>query len=90
MISTLLQLIGQRPSREVETGFVQDVHVSRQSPRNLRTEHIILLGWLLILIKSFTVIWLVDKYHLAFNANWVIVPTVLAALLGTVVYYLRD
>ncbi|MBS0663889.1 MAG: hypothetical protein JSR48_11545 [Verrucomicrobia bacterium] len=90
MISNLLQLIGHRPSGEFEAGFVQDVHVSRQSPRNPRTERIILIGWLLILVKSFTVIWLVDKYHLAFNANWVIVPTVLAALLCTVVYYLRD
>ena len=90
MIPNLFQLISRRPSAELEHGFVQDVHVSRQSPRDLRTERIILIGWVLILMKSFLMIWLVDKYHLAFNANWVIVPTVIAALLCTGVYFLRD
>lgn len=90
MISNLLQLINRRPVAEPEHGFVQDVHVTRRSPRNLRTEKIILIGWVLILMKSFLMIWVVDKYHLSFNPNWVIIPTVIAALLCTAVYYLRD
>ncbi|MDB6167736.1 MAG: hypothetical protein JWM88_600, partial [Verrucomicrobia bacterium] len=32
----------------------------------------------------------VDKYHLRFNANWIIVPTVVAALLCTAVYFRRE
>ncbi len=90
MISNLFQLIARRPPAGVEPGFVEDVHVSRQSPRDLRTERILLIGWVLILCKSFLVIWLVDKYHLTFNANWVIIPTVTAALLCTAVYFWRD
>jgi hypothetical protein len=35
-------------------------------------------------------IWVVDKYHLSFNANWVILPTVVSGLLCTAVYLWRD
>ena len=45
---------------------------------------------MLIVGKSFLVVWLVDKYHLNFNAGWVIVPTVISALLCTAVYFWRD
>ncbi len=90
MFSNLIHLLGRRPSPDVGAGFVEDVNVAHRSPRDLRTERIILIGWVLILIKSFAVIWAVDRYHLAFNANWVIVPTVLAALLCTGVYLARD
>jgi hypothetical protein len=90
MFANLLQLITRRPPADFEHGFVQEVHVSRQSPRHPRTERIILAGWLLILGKSFLMIWLVDTYHLSFNANWVIVPTVISALLCTAVYFRRD
>jgi hypothetical protein len=90
MFANLLQLITRRPPPDFEQGFVRDVHVTRRRARDRRTERILLAGWVLILCKSFLMIWVVDKYHLKFNANWIIVPTVIAALLCTAVYFRRE
>ena len=90
MFANLLQLITRRPPPDYEQGFVQDVRVRQRSPRNPRVERAIAAGWVLIVGKSFLVVWLVDKYHLNFNAGWVIVPTVISALLCTAVYFWRD
>jgi hypothetical protein len=90
MFANLLQLITRRPPPDYERSFVQEVRVTERSPRNPRIERVILAGWVLILAKSFLVIWLVDKYHLSFNADWIIVPTVISAGLCTAVYFLRD
>ncbi len=90
MFANLIQLITRRPPPDFERGFVEDVHVTRRRPRNRRTERILLFGWILILLKSFAMIWLVDRYHLKFNANWIIIPTVVAALLCTAVYFRKE
>jgi len=90
MFANLIQLITRRPAPGYERGFVDEVHLTTRSPRNPRLERIILAGWLLIVAKCFLMIWLVDKYHLPFNANWVILPTVIFALLCTGVYFWRD
>ena len=90
MFANLLQLLTRRPPPDYEQGFVQDVRVRQRSPRNPRVERAIAAGWVLIVGKSFLVVWLVDKYHLNFNAGWVIVPTVISALLCTAVYFWRD
>ena len=90
MFANFLQLITRRPPPDFEREFVQEVHITQARERSRRTERILLLGWVLILIKSFLVIWAVDKYHLKFNANWVIMPTVVAALLCTAVYFRRE
>lgn len=90
MFANFLHLITGRPSPDVERSFITEVHTAARPPRNLRVERIILAGWLLIVMKSFFMIWLVDKYHLPFNANWVILPTVTFALLCTAVYLWRD
>ncbi|MDB6094934.1 MAG: hypothetical protein JWM32_2496 [Verrucomicrobia bacterium] len=87
MFANLLQLITRRPPPDFEKTFVEEVHVTRPSARNPRTEKIILAGWILIVAKSFLMIWLVDHYHLKFNANWVIMPTVASASLCTFVYF---
>ena len=90
MFANLLQLITRRTPPDYEQSFVQAVHIKHRSPRNRRIERVILAGWLLILCKSFLVILAVDKYHLNFNASWIIVPTVISALLCTAVYFFRD
>ena len=90
MFANLLQLITRRSGPDYERSFVQDVHIKQRSPRNRRIERVILAGWVLILGKSVLVLWLVDKYHLGFNANWIIMPTVISALLCTAVYFFRD
>ena len=87
MFANLLQLITRRTPPDYEHRFVEQVRVRERPPRNPRVERLILAGWLLILVKSFLVIWVVDKYHMSFNADWIIVPTVIAAGLCTAVYY---
>ncbi|MDB6170511.1 MAG: hypothetical protein JWM88_3375, partial [Verrucomicrobia bacterium] len=57
MFANLLQLITRRPPPDFERSFVQDVHVTRGRERNRRTERILLGGWILILAKSFLMIW---------------------------------
>jgi hypothetical protein len=90
MFANLLQLITRRTPPDYERSFVQEVRVRERSPRNRRIELAIIAGWLLIIAKSFLVVWLVKKYHLAFHPAWVIAPTVIFALLCTAVYFWRD
>lgn len=90
MFANLLQLISRRPPPDYERSFVQEVRVKERSPRNPRIERVIVAGWVLIILKSFLVVWLVGKYHLNFHAAWVIAPTVIFALLCTAVYFWRD
>jgi hypothetical protein len=63
---------------------------AERSPRNPRLERFIVAGWLLIIAKSFLVVWVVGHYHLNFNPAWIIAPTVAFALLCTGVYFWRD
>ena len=90
MFANLLRVITGQPAANYEHSFVQDVQAAERPPRTRRVERFILAGWLLIVAKSFLVIWAVEKYHLNFNADWIIVPTVLAAGLCTFVYFRRD
>jgi hypothetical protein len=90
MFANLLHVITGRPPPGYEHSFINEVRPAERSPRNLRVERLILAGWLLIVAKSFLVIWAVGKYHLSFNADWIIVPTVIAAGLCTFVYFRRD
>jgi membrane protein YdbS with pleckstrin-like domain len=88
MFADLVRLINRRPPADYERGFVRSV--STKSPRNRRVERLFAICWVLIVIKSFAVIWLFDHYHVPINALWVIAPTVIFAALCTVVYLLRD
>ena len=72
-----------------DLSFVKEVSVRTKPVRNRRVERFILLCWVLIAGKTWLVTWLVDKYHIPFNALWVVAPTVAFALLGTAVYYVR-
>ena len=86
MLSNLFQLISRRPPRGNDYGFVQEVHVSRSVTRNRRIERLLLLGWVLIALKSWLIIWAIAKYQVPVNPLWVIVPTVVFGLVCTVVY----
>jgi hypothetical protein len=90
MFANLIQLITRRPPPDLEQSFVKEVHVTRRRTRNPRTEKILLWGWVLILLKSFLMIWAVDRYHMKFNANWIIIPTIVAALVCTAVYFRKE
>ena len=56
-----------------------------------RIETLIYIGWGLIVIKAFVVVWAVDRFAMPFNPLWVIAPTLTFAFLATAAYYLgRD
>jgi uncharacterized membrane protein YgcG len=90
MFADLVRLISRRPPVDYERGFVRKVRVSERAPRNKRVERVIAICWVIILVKSFAVLWLFDRYNVPVNALWVIAPTVVFAALCTVVYLLRD
>lgn len=90
MFADLIRLINRRPPGDYERGFVREVSVSDRSPRNRRTERVLAICWVLIVIKSFAIVWLFDHYHIPVNPLWVIAPTFVFAALCTAVYLLRD
>jgi hypothetical protein len=89
MFANFLNLVAGRTPPAYERGFVREVTVVRRTERHPRTEKLILGGWALILAKSWLVIWLVGKYHVPVNADWIIAPTVIFAAVCTAVYYWR-
>jgi|HubBroStandDraft_1064217.scaffolds.fasta_scaffold395599_2 hypothetical protein len=88
MFANLLHPKSRRPVPGYEAGFVREVR-PRRRPRNRRTNLLIAICWVLIAIKSVAAIWAVKHYHIPFNAMWVVIPTIVFAGLGTLVYYLR-
>jgi hypothetical protein len=90
MFADFVRLINRRPPVDYERGFVRSVSVSGRSPRNRRLERLFAVCWVLIIIKSFAVVWLFDRYHVPVNPLWVIAPTLIFASLCTVIYLLRD
>lgn len=90
MLADLVRLISRRAGSDYERRFVREVRVSTKSPRNRRVERVIAVCWVIILIKSFAVIWLFDHYRVPVNALWVVAPTIIFAALCTAVYLLRD
>ena len=90
MFADLIRLINRRPPHDYERGFVREVNVSDKSPRNRRVERVLAICWVIIVVKSFAVVWLFDRYHIPVNPLWVIAPTFVFAALCTVVYLLRD
>jgi uncharacterized membrane protein YgcG len=89
MFANLLQLISRRAPPDYERGFVKEVQVKNPIPRNRRLERLILACWVLIALKSAVVVWAVRHYHVPFSPLWVIAPTVVFAILGTWVYWVR-
>lgn len=90
MFANLLQWISRRDPDAPDYAFVEEVHVARPIPRNLRVEKFILLCWGLIAVKHGAVIWAVHHYAVPFNQLWINFPTFLLGLLATVAYYWRD
>jgi len=90
MFADFVRLINRRPPTDYERGFVRSVTVRGRSPRNRRLERLFVVCWVLIVIKSFAVVWLFDRYHVPVNPLWVIAPTLIFASLCTAVYLLRD
>lgn len=87
MLSNFFQLITRRPPAGSDLSFVREVHIAKRVKRSPRMERLILAGWLLIAVKSGLIIWAVEKYRVPVDPLWVVAPTVLFALLCTVVYF---
>jgi hypothetical protein len=88
MLSNFLQLIVRRPPADPRAGFIEEVHVNpRRAPRSARVGKLLLVGWVLILAKSWLLIWAVEKYHVPINPLWVIIPTVVFGFVCTLVYF---
>jgi uncharacterized membrane protein YgcG len=90
MFADLVRLIHRRHPADYERNFVRKVSVEGRSPRNRKVERFIAICWGIIVLKSFAVLWLFDRYHVPVNPLWVIAPTVIFAALCTAVYLLRD
>lgn len=90
MFADLIRLINRRPPADYERGFVRGVSVHQKAPRNRRVERLIAICWVLIVLKSFAVVWLFNRYHVPVSPLWVIAPTVVFAALCTAIYMLRD
>lgn len=87
VLSNFLQLIVRRPSTESNRAFVEDVRVATRIPRSARVGKLLLVGWLLIGLKSALLLWAAEKYHVPVDPFWVIVPTIVFALVCTGVYF---
>lgn len=90
MFANLSRFLHRRQPYDYERSFVRGVSVEHKAPRNRRVERFLAVCWVLILIKSFAVIWLFDRYHVPVNPLWVIAPTVVFAALCTIIYLVRD
>jgi membrane protein YdbS with pleckstrin-like domain len=90
MFANFLHLVSRRRSRNYEHEFIREVRVATKPRRSRRLERLIVIGWVLIAVKSVAVVWAVDHYHVPFNPFWVIGPTVAFAALCTAVYFLRS
>ena len=90
MLTTLLRLFSSRSSLDYERAFVAEVAVTEPVARSPAVERLILAGWLLIVLKCFAVIWAINYWAVPVHPYWIIVPTILMAALGTVVYLRRN
>ena len=62
-----------------------------REPRSRRSEFVLVVGWLLIGLKSVAIWWACDHYpEIKVNAWWVIGPTVFFGALCTWLYWQRD
>jgi len=89
MFSNLLRLITRRPPASYDRNFVEEVRVPRPRVRNPKIDRLFLIGWILVGLKTWFVIWAVPRYHIPFSAMWVVIPTLIFAALCTAVYYFR-
>lgn len=89
MFANLFSLLSHKPG-SYERAFVEEVRERRRTPRNRKVERLLLTCWVIILFKSWFILWLFAHYHIPISPLWVIAPTVVFASLITAVYFLRD
>ncbi len=78
------------PSRPEPAAFVREVQVEHpREPRSRRSELVLGLGWVLIVVKCLGLHWLCRAYAVPVNPWWVIAPTLLFAGVCTGLYLRR-
>jgi hypothetical protein len=90
MLTTLLRLFSSRSSLDYERAFITEVTMIVPVARNPAVERLILASWLLIVVKCFVIIWVINHWAVPIHPYWIIMPTILMAALGTVVYCRRN
>ncbi len=95
VFANLLQLITRRGppaplAESYDLAFVKEISVREKTLPNPRMSRLLLAGWVLIAGKCWLVNWLIEKYRVPIDPLWVIIPTLLFALLCTAVYFWRD
>lgn len=81
----------RRTPLDYERVFVESAKIPRHTETDRRTERLLLICWIVIALKCALVAWAVPHYHVPFSPLWVIVPTLVFAVIVTVVFYLwRD
>ena len=88
VFANLFSLLSNKPG-SYERAFVEEIREPK-SPRNRKVERRLLACWVIILFKSYFILWLFSRYKIPINPLWVIAPTVVFACLITAVYFLRD
>lgn len=54
-----------------------------------RTRLVLCVAWVLIIFKCVWVVWAIERWEMPVAPAWVIVPTLVAALLATVLFVRR-
>jgi hypothetical protein len=85
----LLRLRNLSP-RAAEDPFVREIRIMRPVPRSRRSEMLLLVGWLLIALKTWGTFWIVQRYQMPFNPWWIVAPTLAAAAVCTWIYWRRN
>ena len=92
MFAPLARYLHRAPNpRDADRAFIAEVRVQKtREPRSRRSEIVLAIGWILILAKCWGVHWLCSAYAVPINPWWVITPSVLFAIICTLVYWRRD
>ncbi len=90
MFANFLPFLRRRPPPMSEAAFVQEVKIHRPVGRSTKSEFWILLGWILIGLKTWGTFWLVERYEMPFNPWWIVLPTIFAAAVCTGIYWRRN
>jgi hypothetical protein len=80
---------GEAGSNAYDQAFVRSVSIEESTPRSRRLERILMIGWILIAIKWWVVIWAVAKFHIPIHPLLINIPTVIFGATCTLVYWLR-
>jgi hypothetical protein len=87
MFANLVQLVSHRLSANYDLAFVKEVTVTDKPVRDPRLEKFVLIGWLLIAVKNFAVVWAIGRWHIPFDPLWLNGPTVAMGILVTIVVF---